>query len=152
MKLLPSSKQRKRLLCRGFTLPEVATSMGILGITVAGIMTGFVTSTKVTDYASCSGTAQRSVAQQLEQTRAAKWDPMAFPQVCDLSSNNFPQLVSALDVPGQGTNIANATVTTTISDVSFDPPVKMISVACVWSLPGRGPFTNSITTYRSPDQ
>ena len=151
MKLLRLTS--KRLPRAGFTLPEVVTSMAILGVTVAGIMTGFVTSTKVADYASCSAAAQRLAAQQLEQTRAAKWDPMAYPQVCDLVSNNFPQAVGPLDIAGQGTNVANnATLTTTITDVTLDPPVKMISVACVWSLPGRGPFTNSVSTYRSPDQ
>ena len=126
--------------------------MAILGLTVGGIISGFVTSTKIADFASCSGAAQRLASQQLEQTRAAKWDLMSYPPASDLVPNNFPQVVSALEVPGQGANIANATVTTTITDVSFDPPVKMISVDCVWSLSGRGPFTNSVTTYRGPDQ
>jgi hypothetical protein len=89
---------------------------------------------------------------RLEQTRAAKWDTLASPPVDELVSSNFPVLIAPLDVPVAGSTAQFATNLTTITTVSTDPPLKMIRVECVWSLLARGPFTNTLTTWRAPDQ
>ncbi len=89
--------------------------------------------------------------QRVEQTRAAKWDMIAYPPIDQLVSNNFPAVTSTLDVPVADTNVVYATSVTTIATVSTNPPLKMIRVDCIWSLMKRGPFTNTVVTYRSPD-
>jgi len=65
---------------------------------------------------------------------------------------NFPPLVEVLDLPISGTNIAFATNFTTIRTVSNHPPLKLVHVDCVWSFQTGAVFTNSLTTYRAPDQ
>ena len=89
---------------------------------------------------------------RLEQTRAAKWDPLAYPSVDDVVQSNFPVTITNLDIPLNGTNAVYATNTTTITLISTNPPLKMVRVDCVWSVLSRGPFTNSLITYRAPDQ
>ena len=152
MKLLRSNKNRKSLLCNGFSLQEVVTSLAIVGITVGGIMTGHVTSAKIGDFSAASAAAQQLASEKMEQTRSAKWDTMAYPVVDELVSTNFSTTVSDLDVLGAKGTAISATVTTKISDVTIDPPVRMVTVECVWSLPSRGTFTNSVTSLRSADQ
>ena len=127
-------------------------SLGIVGITVGGIMTGHVTSAKIGDFSAASAAAQQAAQERIEQTRSAKWDTMAYPIVDELVSSNFSATVSDLDVLGAKAAPISATVTTKITDVSIDPPLRMITVECVWSLPARGPFTNSVTTMRPADQ
>ncbi len=127
-------------------------SMAIVGITIGGIMTGHVTSAKIGDFSSASAAAQQMAAEKIEQVRAAKWDTMAYPVVDELVSTNFTSVVTDLDMPGAKGTSVSATMTTKISTVSVDPPLRMVTVECVWSLPSRGPFTNSVTTMRSPDQ
>ena len=53
-----------------------------------------------------------------------------------------------------GTNIVYATNRTWITDVyaSGIPPLKKIYVETTWTFLNRGVFTNSVTTYRAPDQ
>ena len=45
-----------------------------------------------------------------------------------------------------------ATNYTTVSDISVDPPLRMIQVDCVWRFMGGRLFTNTVITYRAPDQ
>ena len=47
---------------------------------------------------------------------------------------------------GPGTNF------TTISDVAGLQPLKLIRVDCVWPFLRHGVFTNTMVTYRAPDQ
>jgi len=91
-------------------------------------------------------------SQQLERTRAAKWDTLGFPVVDVLVSSNFPPVTNILDVPISGTNIVYATNITTITTVSLSPPLKMIRVDCSWPFMGRGTYTNTVFSYRAPDQ
>jgi len=64
---------------------------------------------------------------------------------------NFGQQVLILDVPVTGTNYVYATNNTTITTLSTDPPLKMISVDTIWRFPRGRVFTNSVATYRAPD-
>jgi len=45
-----------------------------------------------------------------------------------------------------------ATNFTTITSVSANPPLKLIRVDCVWSFMKHGIFTNTLVSYRAPDQ
>ena len=59
---------------------------------------------------------------------------------------------ASVSMTGSSSNLLYATNTTTITTVSDDPPLRLVSVEVTWSFMGRGPFTNSIFAYRSPDQ
>jgi hypothetical protein len=90
---------------------------------------------------------------RLEQSRAAKWDRLAYPLPVDqVVSSNLPPQVEVLDIPVMGTNIAFATNITTVTTISASPPLKMIRVDCIWAFGDRGIYTNTVVTYRAADQ
>ena len=134
----------------GFTLEEVLVSVAISALAVGGMATGYVSTAQRVEWSAHSAAAHSSALQKIEQARATKWDPQASPAVDELVSANFPVTVAALDVPTAGTKSISATNRTTITTISLNPPVKMIQVDCVWSFLSRGPFTNTVITYRSP--
>jgi len=138
---------------RAFTLAEVVIAMAITVMSLGGVITGYIIATRQAEWSACSLAAQSLATQRLEQTRAAKWDPRASPPVDEVITNNFPIVpTNILDMPVSGTNIAYATNFTTISDVTNGGyPLKLIRVDCVWSFREHA-FTNTIATYRAPDQ
>ena len=127
-------------------------SLAIAGISISGIVTGYIFSSREMEETACSNAAEAMARQRVEQARSAKWDTLAYPPVDELVGNNFPVLISTLDIPVRANNPLYATCTTTIATASEAPPLRMIRVDAVWSLPPRGPFTNTITAYRAPDQ
>lgn len=145
-----SGGRRARRRCAGFTLEEVVVSMAISAITIGGVATGYVTTTKRAEWSNFSAAAQSAALQQIEQVRAAKWEPLALPAADELISANFPVTTVKLDLPGASGTVAYVTNRTTITSLSVNPPVKMIRVDSSWSFMARGPFTNSVTTFRSP--
>jgi hypothetical protein len=102
--------------------------------------------------------------QRIELARAAKWDTLAFDPTPGRTNSdklvqaNFPPILPGntdgiLDIPISGTNITYATVTTTITpNVSGNPLLRMIRVEAVWPFPNGRRYTNSVVTYRAPDQ
>ena len=136
-----------------FTLAEVAVAMSITVMSMAGVIAGYIFATRQAEWSAYSLAAQSLATQRLEQTRAAKWDPRASPPVDEVVANNFPTVpTNVLDMPVSGTNMAYATNFTTISDVTNGGyPLKLIRVDCVWSFRERV-FSNTIATYRAPDQ
>ena len=108
--------------------------------------------TRQAEWSAYSLAAQSLASQSLEQSRAAKWDPKGYPATDQLVSSNFPLKVQILDIPMTGSNIVYATNITSISTVSVNPPLKMISVECIWRFLERGLFTNTVVSYRAPDQ
>lgn len=135
-----------------FTLIEALVSMAILGIMVTGIISGFMQSHRTAEWSAFSLAAQSLAMQPIEQSRAAKWDPTKAIPVDQLVQSNFPNRVFVLDVPMSGTNRVLATNRVTIRTVSTDPPLREIAVECTWTFPRRGVFTNTILTFRAPDQ
>lgn len=134
-----------------FTLAEIVIAAALGSITVGAGLYGYVLSAKRAEWSGYSLAAHSLAVQGIEQARAAKWDPTGA-QADDLVSSNFPTAVNILDIPIMGTNIVYATNYTTISYVSTNPAIKLIRVDCVWNFIKRGPFTNTIVTYRAPDQ
>lgn len=126
--------------------------MAIAGLMMAGVTNGFIQCMTQAEWSSYSLAASSLAIQKLEQSRAAKWDRLASPPIDNLISNNFPQDVQILDIPISQTNIVYATNFTTILQISTNPPLRMIRVDCVWRFMSRGLFTNTIATYRAPDQ
>lgn len=135
-----------------FTLTEVVFSLALIGLTAGGIINGYIRSARATDWQARSLAAESLAMQRVEQCRAAKWDTRAFPVVDQLVSSNFPTVTEQMDLPTVSTNASYATIYTTISTISSSPPLRMMQADCVWQFPGRGSFTNTVVTYRAPDQ
>lgn len=137
---------------RGFTLTEVVISTALIGLTAGGLITGYVESARSTDWQAHSLAAESLAMQRVEQCRSAKWDTRSYPPVDELTLSNFPTVTAQLDLPVAGTNAAYASVYTTISNITTDPPLRMIEADCVWQFYGSKLFTNTVVTYRAPDQ
>jgi hypothetical protein len=137
---------------RGIALSEVVLSIAVSALSVAAVISSSVLSARSADWISHSTAADAAANARMEQTRAAKWDTGATPVIDDLTSANFPAQVVPLYVPVVGTAMLYGTNRVTITPISSSPPLKMVQVDCVWSYPERGPFTNSVVMYRSPDQ
>ncbi len=135
-----------------FTLIEVVVSIIIGAMMVGAIISGYSQAANRAEWSAYSLAAQSLAMQGMELARAAKWDKLAFPTVDQLVGVNFPVTNNILDIPITGTNNVIATNYTTITVISADPPLKMISVNTVWRFWNRGLFTNSVATYRAPDQ
>lgn len=131
---------------------EVVMSMALAALTIGAIVSGYLLSARRAEWSAYSLAAHSLAMQQMEQTRAAKWDPSGWPPVDELVSSNFPVKAEILDIPISGTNVVYATNLTTITSLSTSPPLKMIRVDCSWMFLSRGPFTNTIVTYRTSDQ
>jgi type II secretory pathway pseudopilin PulG len=144
-------KSQCQLRNRGFSLMEATVASAIAAITFAGIIYGYVESSRNAEWSALSLAANSLALQRLEQGRACRWDPEAIPAIDELVSANFPQQVLILDVPVTGTNYVYATNLTTVTTVSTTPPLKMISVDSVWRFPRGKVFTNTVVTYRAPD-
>lgn len=145
-------KLRSRRENCGFTLAEVVVSTALGAITIGASIYGYVMSSKRAEWAGYSLAANSLAMQRVEQARACKWDPFGNPPVDQLVSSNFPVQVNILDIPISGTNIVYATNYTTISTISTNPALRMIRVDCTWMFMGKGPYSNSVATYRAPDQ
>jgi prepilin-type N-terminal cleavage/methylation domain-containing protein len=138
----------------GFTIVEVLVATAIIGIVFSTVISAYTMSNDRTEWNSYSLAAQSIAQQGVEQLRAAKWDPQAFPVVDEMGATNFTQ-VEVLDVTPGGVAIY-ATNYVSISTISISPQLRQLRADCVWRLGSRrsnaGPFTNSAITLRAPDQ
>jgi prepilin-type N-terminal cleavage/methylation domain-containing protein len=150
---IQSDRPPRRVGLRAFTLVEVVVSIMVVGIMLGGLISMYTQSAVRADWSACSLAGQMMALRGLEQTRAARWDPRASSPVDELLATNFPTVVDVLDLGPAGGAIAYATNTTTIQTLSTTPPLKAIRVQCTWYFPWRRTvFTNTIFTYRAPDQ
>lgn len=138
----------------GFTLAEVVVAVAIVALCFGGVIYGYVLTADRAQWSAYSLAAQSLAMQGVEQARAAKWDPKAWPAVDELGLTNYTE-VDTLDVPVRGQTVL-ATNYISISLVSQDPPLRQLRADCVWSLASgrlsRGPFTNTVVTLRTADQ
>lgn len=146
MRILPKYDKQ------AFTLIEVVIATGTAALTIGSSIYAYVLSTRRAEWSAHSLAAHSLAMQRMEQSRAAKWDPMGYPPVDELVSSNFPTRVDILDIPISGTNIAYATSVTSVATITANPPLKRIRVDCTWSFVNGRVFTNSIVSYRAPDQ
>ena len=135
-----------------FTLAEVVVSIFLISLGLAGILTLYTQSAIRSDWSAQSLSAQMMALSGMEQCRAAKFDPRGSPPVDELVASNFPVRVDVLDVGTTASILTYGTNTTTIRTISADPLIKMVRVDCIWRYPQRGLFTNSVFTYRAPNQ
>jgi type II secretory pathway pseudopilin PulG len=157
----------------GFTLAEVVVSIAVTGIAFAGILTGYIQSTRRAEWTGYSLAAQALAIQQIEQARSAVWDISSGNGRNELTNLNLitPQYNSTtktatgyswgiLDLPFSGTNTVRATNFVTVRMLYFNnvanPPVQlqMMQVDTVWPFRAGAAvkyFTNSVATYFAPD-
>lgn len=137
---------------KAFTLAEVVIASAVGALTIGSVIYGYVISARRAEWSGYSLAANSLAMQGVEMARACKWDLLAAVPVDQLVSSNFPTRTNILDIPVSGTNVVWSTNFTTIKTVSTAPPLKMIRVDCVWKFQSKGPYTNTIVTYRAPDQ
>ena len=152
MKLGASEKDHTGQHAAGaFTLAEVMIAVAIGTAALVGIINGYLMASQRAEWSAYNLAAQSMAVQGMEQARAAKWDPLGWPPTDELGTTNFT-LIDVLDIPISGTNITYATNITTVTNITTSPPLKMIRVDSLWMFQKRGVFTNTIITYRAPDQ
>lgn len=138
-----------------FTLAEVVVSLALMGTFFSGILTAYVQFANMAEWSGYSLAAQSIAAQQIELVRASIWDLQANPPV-DYTVNVPTTNVVAMDLPVRGTNITYVTNFLTLSTVALSGSsptyVKLVTVKAVWNFRGRLLYTNTLTTYYSPDQ
>ena len=139
----------------GFTLAEVVVAVALITLTFAVVVYGYLRTADRAEWSSYSLAAQSLAMQGVEQVRAAKWDPQAWPVVDELGVTNLVQ-EEPLDVPVVSEPVM-ATNYISVTTVSVNPPLRQLRADCVWALRSRpariaGPFTNTAVTLRAPDQ
>lgn len=150
--MITNRKRLSFLRRSGITLVEVLVSMAIGGLIMAGTVNGFIQAMRRAEWSAHSLAANSLALQRLEQTRAGTWDRLGYPAVDDIVSGKFPMDVQILDVPMSHDKLLYATNYTTIVMLSTNPPLKMIRVDCTWKFVNGATFTNTIVTYRAPNQ
>lgn len=152
MKTNLQSFNRSRRGLLGSSLAETVISLGIVTLTISGSINGYVLTAKRAEWSAYSLAAHSLAMQRLEQTRAAKWDTAAYPPVDLMVQGNFVPVTNILDVPVAGSNIVYAISYTSVTNLSANPPMKMVRVDTVWPFMSQGLFTNTVISYRAPDQ
>lgn len=136
----------------GVSLVETLIAMLIVAVTIAGTINGYILAANRAEWSAYSLAAHSLAVQRLEQVRAATWNLTGEFPVDQLSDANFPSMKTVLDLPQSGSNSVVVVLNTSISTVSTNPAVKAVRVDCIWPFRERGIFTNTIVTYRSPEQ
>ncbi len=99
------------------TLVEVVIALAITGLTVAGIVAGYIFCMTATVKAELIQAGNARAMERIEEARSAQWDTSAWPIVDQLVATNFPDKVVSLDMPGSGSGGTSATIETTISQI-----------------------------------
>ncbi len=136
----------------GMTLVEVVIALAITGVTLGGIISGYIYCTTCAVKAELVQAASARAMERIEEARSAQWDTSVWPNVDQLVATNFPNVIVSLDMPGSGSGGTSATIMTTISQLSSSPPTRRIRVDCIWKFRGAELITNTIETVRAPDQ
>jgi prepilin-type N-terminal cleavage/methylation domain-containing protein len=137
---------------QGMTLVEVVIALVVTGLAVGGIIGGYNFCTSAAQKAALIQAANARAMERVEEARSVKWDASSWPSVDQLVASNFPTKTVTLDMSGSGDVVTTAVLETQISRVSTNPPLKRVRVNCIWRFRS-GPFiTNTIETFRAPDQ
>ena len=150
--------RKSRVACAAFTLIEVMIGFFIFGLVTAGMIYGYVEANRVAEWSSQSLAAMSYASQGMEQMRSAQWSAEEFSTgsgsgTTDVLGPSFStNQVDTLDVPTSGALI-NVTNFLTATQVSTNPPLKLLVSKVVWTFRLTGQlFTNTMVTLRAPDQ
>ena len=97
----------------GMTLVEVMMALVITGLTVGGIVEGYIYCMTATTKDALYNAANARAQERMEEVRSAIWNT-GYPPVDQLVATNFPPLVVNLDKSGPDPALVMATVKTTI--------------------------------------
>jgi type II secretory pathway pseudopilin PulG len=145
-------ERRTRRTEQGVTLIEVLVAFIISGLALAGMVSGYIFANTSAEKFALSLAANAQASQMMEQMRSATWDISSFPIIDELTASNFPNQVVTLELIGNSTNVIYATNFAQISTVSSNPPLRRIRVDTVWNYRGVQVWTNTIESFRAPDQ
>ena len=152
------SRCRSRVARSAFTLIEVLIAFFIFGLVTAGMIYGYVEANRVAEWSSQSLAAMSYASQGMEQLRSAQWSAEEFSTGSGAGTTDFlgpsTNIVQTdyLDVPTTGSQIA-VTNTMTATQVSTNPPLKLLVSQVVWTFRLTGQlFTNTVVSLRAPDQ
>jgi len=134
------------------TLVEVVMALALTGLTLAGIVGGYIYCTTAAIKAELVQAADARAMERLEEVRSAQWDTSVWPTIDQVVATNFPDEMVLLDMPGSNAVGTTATVQTTISQISSTPPIRKVRVDCIWQFRGVESITNTVETIRAPDQ
>jgi type II secretory pathway pseudopilin PulG len=157
----------KSTRCAALTLVECLVSIVILALVMGGVINGYVQANRIAEWSSMSLAAQSLAQQGMEQARCAQWNSQQYPYtsgpgtgdelpvtnvVGGTWSTNYSGTNYAMDVPATGTPFYGTNYIT-LTTVSTAPPLRMIRSDFVWTFPNTQKiFTNTMITYRAPDQ
>ena len=166
--LLCSRQAKRRRFTGGFTLVEILVSFVIFGMSVGGLIYGYVQANRMAEWSAMSLAAQSCASQGAERARAADWRPRDYPPATGPgtmdelppSTNGAPVItfVDFLDIPTKGNPASSdfdfwITNYVWISTLSTNPPLRQIQSDAVWTFPLTGKIsTNTVVLLRAPDQ
>jgi len=149
------------------TLIECLISIVFLTLVMGGIIEGYVQANRMAEWSSMSLAAQSLAQQGMEQARCALWNSQQYPYASGPNtgdelavsnvvgatwSTNYSGTNYAMDVPSTGLPFYGTNYIT-LTTVSTAPPLRMIRSDFVWTFPStQAIFTNTMITYRAPDQ
>lgn len=136
------------------TLTEVVLALGLFGMVIGAILTGLIQTNYRAGWSVANDAATKLAEHRMEQVMNARWEPTASPTMDQVVATNFPNDVVNLDLNSVGgiPFTGNRSVSITPVPATGTPLYKAVRVQVVWSYRGRGPFTNNVTSIRSPDQ
>lgn len=100
------------------TLVEVVVALAITGLTVGGLITGYIFCMTSSEKDALAMAANTRAMERIEETRSAIWAPTRAQPVDELVATNFPDKTVTLDLSGSGSAITSATLKTDISQIS----------------------------------
>ena len=158
-----SGKRRARRPDAAFTFIEVLTAIVVLVTVLSGLIYGYVQANWTAEWSSMSLAAQSFASQGAEQARAALWSPHDVYTNGVQDADQWPSgtnksFVSFMDIPTKGDPAATnfqfwVTNWVTVTNISFNPPLRMIRSDCTWTFPMNGKLcTNTVILIRASDQ
>jgi Tfp pilus assembly protein PilE len=135
-----------------FTLVETLISVLIMGLVFAGTLVAYTRAAERAEWSGYSLAAQAQCTRVMEQFHSVLWDTQVVPNHDDTTNIPSPQ-ITVLDIPMKATNAVWVTNTSSVTTITNSGPsyYKMITVQTTWPWKGKT-FTNTLVTYRAPDQ
>ncbi len=170
------ARENGRAGCAGFTLMEILIAFLIFGMTISGLIYGYVQANRMAELSSMSLAAQSLAQQGLEQARSAQWDSQQWPvtngpgtsdeiKLFDNAGVNIDQggitsqghtnytQTDTLDVPTTGAPINIINYITVTNIYVNNVPLRQIRSDVVWTFPLDGTLcTNTAISQRAPDE
>jgi len=153
-----------RGLSKAFSLIEVMIAFMVFGMVTAGILYGYVQANRIAEWSSMSLGAQSYASQGVEQALAAKWDTEAngevpaggdlLPPISYNQPTNYTQ-IDTNDVPQSGAPLllTNNVSVAYVGNLTNGPFLRQITSQVIWAFPlTKKIYTNTIVTFRAPDQ